>query len=306
MTNREKIIQVENVIYKLYVKEGRSKSYISNLFEIDRKTLSIYINKKGWIKGEKNYISPSNQKFINKNRTLIKSMLDNDYKITEIANKLKTDRRYLLNMIKLDKTLLISYEEHNNRKKTRTRDRLERDKEKSSFNYDIEDLPREEWKKILGYGYMASNMGRIKKYVKKYNEYMLIKTFPNSKNGRVYVKLGDKNLLLSRIIAHTFCSGYSKEKNTVNHIDGNIQNNRADNLEWISQGENNKKAYDDLNREKSVPYSKYGRFKKIILDDKYEFSSISALSRFLNVSETQARRYIDKETKNNYQFEFKY
>lgn len=306
MTNREKIIQLENTIYQLYVKEGRSKKYISELLEVNRKYLTEFIKDKKWIQGDRIYISPSNQKFINQHRTFIKSQLDTNHTISSIADSLGVDRHYLRRVSKLDKVLSNAFEEYHNRIHLNARKREEKLKEESKFEYYKEDLSNEEWKQILGYEYEVSNMGRIRKYIKRYDDYMIIQPFKNSRTNRYYVKLDDKNLQLARIVAHGFCVGYSKENNTVNHIDGNLDNNKAENLEWVSQAVNNKKAYDDLGRQISKPYSKYGNFKKIVLDNKYEFSSIRALAKFLGVSETQTRRYIDKETKTEHIFEFKY
>ena len=41
------------------------------------------------------------------------------------------------------------------------------------------------------------------------------------------------------LVARAFCDGYSPELQ-VNHIDGNKENNRANNLEWVTAGENMK------------------------------------------------------------------
>jgi len=42
---------------------------------------------------------------------------------------------------------------------------------------------------------------------------------------------------LHRVVARAFVEGY-KEELVVNHLDGNKANNRADNLEWCTQKEN--------------------------------------------------------------------
>lgn len=47
-----------------------------------------------------------------------------------------------------------------------------------------------------------------------------------------------------RLIAQLFCSdSWTPEKNIVDHLDGNKKNNRADNLEWVTQAENTRRAY---------------------------------------------------------------
>ena len=57
------------------------------------------------------------------------------------------------------------------------------------------------------------------------------------KDGKV------KTFLVARLIAITFLpSPY--EKLTVNHIDGDTTNNRADNLEWATSSENNKHGFE--------------------------------------------------------------
>ena len=44
------------------------------------------------------------------------------------------------------------------------------------------------------------------------------------------------------------------------------------------------------------------QYKDIILDNKYHFKTITALAKFLNVSWTQADRYIKGECKSNHTF----
>ena len=44
MTQREKIFMLKSTIKYLFEKEGRSKSYISRVLEVDRKTLSQIMN----------------------------------------------------------------------------------------------------------------------------------------------------------------------------------------------------------------------------------------------------------------------
>lgn len=64
---------------------------------------------------------------------------------------------------------------------------------------------------------------------------------------------------------------------------------------WVSMGDNNKLAY-KKGKAKSKAFTKRGKWRKIILDDKYEFKTIVALAKFLGKSETQISRYINGET----------
>lgn len=309
MTEREKIELLKNTIIKLYCNEGRSKSYISRLLEVDRKTLIKAINEDWKLeKGNVSYLTPSNQKFANKNKNLIISKLDNDISISKIANELKVTSEYLSNIIKKVPELNEHKIDYINRQKINAQERKNQLVEKPSLNYDWEELPDEEWKEILGYSnYYISNMGRVKKYIKTYDKYVLLSLNINSKTGRVYIKIEGKGLQVSRLVGFAFLDGYSEEKNTIEHIDNDVTNNKASNLMWVSMGDNNKLAY-KKGKAKSKAFTKRrGKWKKIILDDKYEFKTIVALAKFLGKSETQINRYINGETNcSDHTFKFIY
>lgn len=303
MTGSEKAELLKSTIFRLFSKEGRSKVYISKLLEIDRKTLTQKI--KEWNFPEPKPVhhqKPSNVKFTNKNRTLIKARLDNDVPITKIAEELGVTRYYLQKtIIPYDDVLNKAKEDYVQRMHLNAAKRIENLKETSCRNY-ITDLDGEIWKNILGYEeYQVSNYGRVRKMAKKYNSYYEIKPCPNKNNGRLYVKIGNKdsskNLNLARVVAHTFVPGYSDECNTVNHIDGNVTNNSSSNLEWVNQSDNNKHSYKNLNRKKSK--GKSYKFSQIIYDGKYEFKTITAFAKFIGKSETQVRRYLNEPDKYN-------
>lgn len=302
MTQKEKIHLLKSTIQLLYEKEGRSKSYIARLLNVDRKTLINEMKQWSFIQANTSYLSPSNQKFLNKHKQLLLSRFQNDVPLSTVAKELHVSKDYLSNIVKKDPDVSSVFQSYLLRKEEKARKNREETMKNSSREY-IEDLPNEIWKPILGYEeYFVSNMGRIKKLAKRYQAYFLIKPNINVKSGRYYVKLRDKNLSVSRLVAHAFVDGYSETNNTVHHKDEDVTNNRANNLEWVSQSENNRKKSKNHN----IAYSKTGKFKLIRVDDKYEFKTIRAFAKFLGISETQASRYIHNESKHSHKIEIIY
>ena len=122
----------------------------------------------------------------------------------------------------------------------------------------------EQWKAIPGYEgiYEASNYGRIRsaegkttfssrhgvvhwkqRLIKQH--YMHHKRNGNPRKDARITLWKDKEPhyhLVARLIAMTWCEGYGNGM-TVNHIDGNTENNNADNLEWVSLAENIRKGF---------------------------------------------------------------
>lgn len=308
MTQKEKIELLKSTITFLYEKEGRSKSYIARLLEVDRKTLILKINEWNLTQNKsRKHLSPSNQKFANKHRQFIKSKLDKDITHKEIADELGVTLDFIKNIIYKDDILSESNRQYSSRRSLKAERRKQELMNKSSFDYEIKDQEGEEWKEILGYkGYYISNHGRVKSYVKSYNAYKLLSLIPNKNNGRLYVYIQDKGLQVSRLVGFAFLEGHSETNNTIDHIDGDVSNNKAINLQWVSQSINNKRAYDNLNKKVNIAYSRNGKFKKIIVDNKYEFKTIRSFAAFCNVSETQAQRYISGETKYKYSIKLIY
>lgn len=113
------------------------------------------------------------------------------------------------------------------------------------------------WKDIPGYEgiYESSDDGRIRTKegkttytnrhgIRHWKQRELKQKFsPNKRKGRIDAHVclwkdgKEKTFLVSRLVAMTWVNGYSAGM-TVNHIDGNPQNNSANNLEWLSTGDN--------------------------------------------------------------------
>lgn len=101
----------------------------------------------------------------------------------------------------------------------------------------------EVWKTIKGYEgrYLVSNQGNIMSC-----QTGKLMNFGKDKSGYYVVNLsnnnGRKTQLVHRIVAHAFVSK-PKGLNEVNHINENKNDNRVENLEWISHSENLKKYW---------------------------------------------------------------
>lgn len=111
------------------------------------------------------------------------------------------------------------------------------------------------WKDIEGYEglYQVSNMGRIKsleRYKENHGKLQKveekIKTINIKNSGYQFVQLYKnnkyKNLMVHRLVAQAFIPNVNN-KPQINHIDGNKLNNNVTNLEYCTNSENNKHAW---------------------------------------------------------------
>ncbi len=120
---------------------------------------------------------------------------------------------------------------------------------------------KEIWKDIENYEgiYQVSNLGRVKTLghfvnfiqTNQYNKIGIetkkyikerIHKMRYTKNGYARVQLNNKDFFVHRLVAATFIRQL-KEKEEVNHIDGNKLNNSLNNLEIVSRTENQNHAY---------------------------------------------------------------
>lgn len=105
----------------------------------------------------------------------------------------------------------------------------------------------EEWKFVYGYPHLiVSNTGKVRSLL---YDRELIPQRTNRGYLRVALCKGKatKYVSVHRIVAEAFVpnpNGYD----TVDHIDGNKLNNNADNLQWLSRGDNIRKAGDKWNQ----------------------------------------------------------
>lgn len=113
---------------------------------------------------------------------------------------------------------------------------------------------KEEWKPIIGFEglYEVSSLGRIKSLPRNTTHGGIMKPHINGRNGYAYVHLSKDGKSapkrVHKLVMMAFDprpTGPYYDKNfTINHIDGNKTNNKLSNLEWCTQSENQKKAYE--------------------------------------------------------------
>lgn len=105
---------------------------------------------------------------------------------------------------------------------------------------------KEQWKPITGYEghYEVSNKGNVKSL--KYKKHRILK--PSEWQGYKKIKLVmegiEKTFKIHRLVAKAFVKN-PEDKPMVNHKDGNKGNNIYTNLEWTTNAENIKHAYDN-------------------------------------------------------------
>ena len=114
----------------------------------------------------------------------------------------------------------------------------------------IENLPNEVWKEVEGTKgkYFISNCGRLKSYC-RYSA-RIIKPYKNQYGYlRADIRRNGKRetVLIHRLVAIAFVENDSpKVKDTIDHIDGNKNNNASYNLRWLSRSANVKSYYATL------------------------------------------------------------
>lgn len=270
MTMKEKATMLDSAIRRLYVDECRSISYIHRLLGIDRHTISRHIQEHDY--HQFNQHEKKIRKFLKSYKERIISMMKEGYTNKEIYNEFGVGRLFFTEIIEYDKDI--------------------QEVKKLSCKGEVGEfleIEGEEWKPIEGYpNYEASTMGRVR------TKYGIVKPTPNSRTNRYYISMVDgngkrHNLILARVIAGTFCEGHTKDADTVNHKDGDTHNNKVENLEWVSQADNNRHAFRYLKRKvvKAKPLDFLIRYK-----GKYVFKTITAFARFIEKSPTQAARWI--------------
>lgn len=117
---------------------------------------------------------------------------------------------------------------------------------------------RDMWKPVVGYEglYEVSDQGEVRRILKD-GRTRPMKIYKGNKYHTVCLCKNGVGTTsnVHRLVAEAFI-GKSEKKKEINHKDGNKHNNRADNLEWVTQRENLIHAMETLNH---FPYGKPAR-----------------------------------------------
>lgn len=163
----------------------------------------------------------------------------------------------------------------------------------------------EVWKNIDNFeGYQVSNFGRVRTHNKitftnihgkRHWKDRVLKPRISKKDKCSRVELWKdgkhKTLLVHRLVANAFLKENNIANLTVNHKDGNRLNNRLDNLEWLTRGENIRHGFN------TGLYHNQIKIKLINKNNNYDrvFRSMSEASRVMNKN----RGYISSKIKQN-------
>lgn len=109
----------------------------------------------------------------------------------------------------------------------------------------------ERWRDIDGFhGYQVSDLGNIRSLDRMVNcgtferfaKGRKLSVFLSKSTGYMQVDLSGKRLSVHRIVAQAWCDGFF-DGAFVDHINGDRQDNRAKNLDWVTPSENTKRSY---------------------------------------------------------------
>lgn len=97
-------------------------------------------------------------------------------------------------------------------------------------------MKEEKWKPVSGYNYAVSSTGKVKSF----HSQKIIKPFTNHKGYLIVTLSKDgrkKNMRIHRLVAQAFIDN-SANLPEVDHINGERQDNRVENLRWASGSSN--------------------------------------------------------------------
>jgi hypothetical protein len=167
-----------------------------------------------------------------------------------------------------------------------------------------QDLDNEIWKEVIleepikiDKKYFVSNLGRFKN-----SSGMIMENYKVNENGYIRIYIYNKTYALHRLIAAAFIEN-PDNKEQVNHIDGVKLNNSLENLEWVTNTENQihkfKTGLADKSKRKIIQYD-------LEMNELNRFNSIVEASQSLKIGLGGIKAVLYKKQKTTSEFIFKY
>ena len=167
-----------------------------------------------------------------------------------------------------------------------------------------DDLEDEIWKQVVlenidtnDKQYFVSNLGRFKN-----SSGIIMDNYKVNENGYIRVYIYNKTFALHRLIALAFIEN-TENKEQVNHIDGNKLNNSVENLEWVTNQENQIHKFKiGLGNNFTRKITQFDLEMNKIKD----FNSIIEASKDLNIGKSNISGVLSNSRKTTGGFIFKY
>lgn len=298
-STRERTLELKDEIYLLYCIEGKSLFHIAEKFNIPRHTMTKVI--KGELGYEPTYVKQISTDVLNRLELYKDTIIDYcnnslERELPKLFEKIGITRGELRSLTANDNEIASAIYAFTH-KTTLEELRLDtRTKREVEWAKGLIPLKGEVWADIVGYEgiYKVSSLARV------HNNIKILKYTLNPVTGRNEIRLynGDKGkqFKVYRLVAQALITNPNNLP-TVNHMDGDKANDVLSNLEWSSYKEQNYHKNYILKRPIAKAYGKNGKFKKVVIEDKYEFKTLVAACEFLGVSETTIQRYLSGASK---------
>lgn len=177
------------------------------------------------------------------------------------------------------------------------------------------------WKKIdRNNNYSINENGEVRNDVTNH----IKAPFTNKGNGYLIVDLWKNNksekIPIHRLVAEAFISN-PENKATVDHVDGNRQNNAISNLRWATYSENNSRFETTGVRSETIVVKRYAEERKkrggghlawLDIIEELEFDSVSETAKYFDCTISNISLMLEKGTigqrgiTRGYQFSYKH
>ena len=152
----------------------------------------------------------------------------------------------------------------------------------------LKKIEDEEWREVPNSNkrYFVSNYGRVKSFAYDKKEGNILKTYEikGFKIVPMNIQKLKKKIFIHKLVAEVWHGKPSENHTFVTHLDGNLKNNHASNLEWHT-----KESLIEIHREISKLKNKSGNQPRKINNSKLKASDVVQLKSMLQRGIVQAK-----------------